>query len=377
MTGTDRDRARAAAREQSLHAEVLRAGAAWTGQRRSRLPAYLLAGLVYAFTALLVALAAWALVALPSRVLGVLVAAFLGWVLWESRPRRLRLPDEGVLAGDEAPLLRALLAEVGAGLGTAPPRTIVLDEQLNAGVVDGGRRLGRVLVLGVPLWLSLPAQARVALLGHELGHFSSGDTRRTIWVHGALRILDAWTVLLRGRSGEVLDEVWASSSLVAGSEVGFVHVLSRGVMWVFGAIPYLLGRLLLQVTYADSRGAEYGADVAAARLAGPAAAHEMLTRLRRIAGLEIALQRAARDPSSDMLAAAGGYRPAPSAPLPDDRAPSLTDTHPATDLRLSVIASLPGVSALVVLDDGRRRAIDAELEPRMRQLERRIRDDYR
>ena len=373
MNRRERESARMTEREEQLHARVLAAGPSWTGQHGARLGAGAVAALVYAFTFALAAFAVWALVAWSNRLFGILTALLVGWVLWESRPRRPRLPDQGVLAPDEAPVLRGLLEEIGERLGTPPPSTIVLDRRINASVIGG--RGGRRLAIGVPLWLALSPQARVALLAHELGHFASGDTRRTLWVGGALNILRAWTVMLRGPAHELGDRFGYPSP--EGVTLDFLHVVSRAIMWVFGAVPYALGRILLRITRRDARGAEYAADVHAWRIAGRDGALELLTCLQREAGLTVALQRAAMAPGGDVLAAAASFRPEGPAPTADAPRPSNPlDTHPPVGLRLEVVAALPPFDGEVRLDSDRVRRMEAELAARMREIERRIRDSF-
>ncbi|WP_328822533.1 M48 family metalloprotease [Micromonospora rubida] len=104
-----------------------------------------------------------------------------------------------------------------------------MDGALNAYATAVGPRRRRVLCLGLPLWGSLPAQERVALLGHELGHFVNGDPRRSL-------LTPAFTML--GAAADLLRPV----RTVSGG--GLLEQAGEAIGWAFG---WVLSRLLFGV----------------------------------------------------------------------------------------------------------------------------------
>jgi hypothetical protein len=52
-----------------------------------------------------------------------------------------------------------------------------------------GLRRRRVVHIGIPLWFTLEPQPRVAVLGHEVGHFVNGDLRRSLLVGSSIDTL--------------------------------------------------------------------------------------------------------------------------------------------------------------------------------------------
>ena len=248
---------------------------------------------------------------------------------YQLRPRFGNLPDGvATLAHDEAPELRALVALIAARLGTRAPDMICLGEAYAAEAFHVGPARRRVLVLGLPLWLSLSAQQRVALLGHELGHFVNGDPRRGVLiqpVYGALR---------------------AGRWLAAPLRLPFAVLVQRG-----------------------GQRAEYYADALAARVGGSRAAVELidlgvlgdtvmtlLTRDAR-AGVPVSAwpttASTALRHASEQLAVRRerAFR----------REVSLNAEHPPSRLRARLIEARPQLSAEVLLGEDSNAAIDAEL----------------
>ncbi|MDX2682291.1 M48 family metallopeptidase [Streptomyces soliscabiei] len=112
---------------------------------------------------------------------------------WPLRPRLPRLPDNvPVLYRADAPALFALVDEVAEVAGTRGVDAVVADDTVNAGVLTYGLRGRRMLILGLPLWEILTPQQRVALLGHELGHYGNGDVRHHLVLESAYASLTTW-----------------------------------------------------------------------------------------------------------------------------------------------------------------------------------------
>src|SRR5580765_5718186 len=112
-----------------------------------------------------------------ARALGV----FLVLVGVELRPR---LPRVGVehweVSPETAPSLFQIVDHARASIGAPKVDTVILTDQYNASCGRSGLRQSVVLQIGLPLWISLGDDARLALLGHELGHLVNGDVTRSV-----------------------------------------------------------------------------------------------------------------------------------------------------------------------------------------------------
>ncbi|MFI6562510.1 M48 family metallopeptidase [Streptomyces sp. NPDC050534] len=196
---------------------------------------------------------------------------------WSLRPRAPHLPDSGpVLLRADAPGLYALVDEIARTVGTRGVDRIVVDTQPNASVNSHGLRGRRQLTLGLPLWEILTPQQRIALLGHELAHYSNGDTRRALVVSRAYASLTAWHYYFAPTPDPTLIEM-------------FVNL-------VF-AVPRLLVLSLLtlldHLTFRAAQRAEYLADRGAASAGSTAAAEELLDLLLVVESVDVVLRREA------------------------------------------------------------------------------------
>ena len=157
----------------------------------------------------------------------------------------------------EAPTLFALIDEVHKVGGVKSPHVVVVDPWLNAAAGAFGFRRRRVLVLGLALWGSISPQQRVALLGHELGHFSNGDVRRLTFVQPALATLV--------RLADLLRPSWSDSALSS------LQAIVAAPLRMLLRATYIL---LMLVSLRNGHEAEYEADRVGAQLGGSAAAVE-------------------------------------------------------------------------------------------------------
>ncbi|WP_165845821.1 M48 family metallopeptidase [Streptacidiphilus pinicola] len=294
------------------------------------------------------------------------------------------------LSRKAAPQLWALADSVAEQLGTRAPGLILVDARYNASYARVGWRRRVVLRLGLPLWLSLTEQERVALLAHEFGHGVNGDSRRGVWLGAALGSLSEWVRLLRPARGGVR---------VRGGMEALAALLARGLMSFLSALVELYLRLLDRATRLDSRRAEYLADSYTVRLAGGAGAAGLLEALHLRTAFETVTHQArmaARQARAQARGRAGGEaRGQADGPQQPDLWVGLTayvrsipaeerarrviaaelthddfdTTHPPTHLRLAFVRGLPASEPAVVLDVAASAAIDAELRPVGRSLE--------
>ncbi|GIH02644.1 hypothetical protein Rhe02_07110 [Rhizocola hellebori] len=165
------------------------------------------------------------------------------------RWRRHRLP--GVVVSEEhAGPLWMLVRELAESAGTRPPDEIVLVTTPTASVSEVKRR--RFLHLGFPLLMCLTTAQIRAIVGHELGHYSSAHTR-------------LGPVAYRGRRA-----VSATVSQLLRTDP---------ISWPFR----LYFRLYLMVDGSVSRRQEFKADLYAVRVAGQQVAISSLIEVRVLA----------------------------------------------------------------------------------------------
>src|SRR5262245_62898187 len=85
-----------------------------------------------------------------------------------ARPRRSK----------DFPALHAFVNQVAKELGGRPVNKIVVNESYNAAYGVFGWHRVPVLWIGLPLWVALPPQERLAIIGHEIAHGVNGDATR-------------------------------------------------------------------------------------------------------------------------------------------------------------------------------------------------------
>ncbi|MEU5717970.1 M48 family metallopeptidase [Streptomyces sp. NPDC020403] len=358
-----------------LHAEVGGDDHAPTARTLPALCAYALACAVHGVTLALVVGGVWCVV-YGWGGLGMPFGLFLLFLAWTLRPRLPRLPTEGpVLRRGDAPALYGLVDDIARVAGTRGVDVIAIDTGVNASVTTCGVRERRLLTIGLPLWELLTPQQRIALLGHELGHYSSGDTRRGIVLATAYRSLTAWRYFLAPAEDP-------SPTEMAVALVCFVpRALVQGVLTVLDGLTLHAGRR-----------AEYLADSSAARAGSTEAAVGLLDRILVADSAEVTLRREANAPRS---ARRGTGRPeeraerlwdalaADAGSIPEHeyerrrragalRGHRVDSTHPPTHLRRERLLSATPVPAAVVVDEERERRITGELADARSRLARQI-----
>ncbi|MDX3754034.1 M48 family metallopeptidase [Streptomyces sp. AK02-04a] len=320
-------------------------------------------------TGVLLVILGWG-TALP--VVGVILL-LLAWLL---RPRFGRLPDDApVLHRAEAPQLFALVDEIASVVGTTGVHAIALTTDVNASVTTYGARRRRLLTIGLGLWEITTPQQRIALLGHELGHYANGDTRQGLVIANALQSLATWRYLMRPISHPTVPEM----------ALNVLYLLP------YGAAQGLL-MLLDQLTMRAKQRAEYLADAAAARAGSSEAAVALMDRLLVTDSAETLLLRMSN--AGQVIRAQDAERREPWRDLWDQlaahvdsipeheyerqrrvgilRGHSVDSTHPPTHLRRACLLARPAVAAAVVADDERQHALDTELAPSRARLARHV-----
>ncbi|MFG3602122.1 M48 family metallopeptidase [Micromonospora chersina] len=302
----------------------------------------------------------WLLFAYPFPNFAVVVGLALIGLAAALRPRFGRVPaDVEVLTRAEAPELHALVEEVANRIGAPVPHVLGVNADVNAYAAAVGLRRRRLLCLGLPLWGALDGPARVALLGHELGHFVNGDVRRGPLTQPALTMLGSAADLFRPVPG----------THGAGLVVLIGEWLGRMVSWTLSRVLFV-GHLTLAATaLRSSQRAEYLADEMSARAAGTTGATRLLDVMLRTESVALAVRQGARGGHGPEAWRAGTARSLAAAA---DRLPllrqlsvreetSLFATHPPAGLRHRMLTARSWQDPAVVLTEARTERIDAEL----------------
>jgi Zn-dependent protease with chaperone function len=258
----------------------------------------------------------------------------LAWLMQPEERAELKL-----LAREQAPDLHAEVDRLADAMQAPRVHAIALDDTFNAGALEQNRGISlrptrRVLILGRPLLAALDREAVLAIIAHELGHFSRQHGRLGHWLY---RTRAAW-------------EGWQQ------------HVdAERSSAWerAAGAFASVFVPWFKRASLADSRRCEYEADATAARACGALALARALVLLE--AGgqaMEVADEAAMlrllhehAQPPVDLLARrVAAWRGLPALDLPV--AADLDATHPPNAQRLAALGvaeqawAVPHASAL-------------------------------
>ncbi|WP_033346163.1 M48 family metallopeptidase [Catenuloplanes japonicus] len=342
------------ARHAELHADPARP---MPGGGRTRVVLLVASVLLLAVIAGIVVLGAWIVIATwlsLATVFGVLLLL----IAYAVRPRLGRLDrDADRLDEMTAPTLFALLRRVADATGAPMPDVVEVDAVLNASAATIGLRRTRVLRLGLPLWAVLTPQERVALLGHELGHFVNGDTRRGALTGVATRTFGELALLLRPGPP-------AGDTLV----MMIADLITRAILRVLCTGAVAVHVLLVWLSMRDGQHAEYLADDLAARAAGTTAAVSFLDLLCRAETLDMIVRRDARAGLEPPLWRASVDELRAADPVVRQRAirqeVSMFAGHPPSGLRARLIEARAPHAPAVVLAESDDASIDAELAKR-------------
>lgn len=293
---------------------------------------------------------------------GVMVLAGLGLILTALilRPRLGRLPKPARrLRREAAPTLYGLVDRIAEAAGTPAPDFISIAFSYNAGTGRAGLFQRRFMTLGIPMWLVLEPEQKVALLGHEMGHWAYRGSNRSLLVQPTIRTFAVLTDYTQFRESVV--QV-ANRRGMNGFELAF-----RTVMRLVSTIFLLVYLGLSALGMRDQRRAEYLADGTAADVAGTDALVGLcertllLTRIANVVGYNAETKR-----SLQWLGLAGQIHTnrredVPTLAQATMRATSLWDSHPPLGLRMRMAKAWPAQKPKVEMTAAESAAIDKEL----------------
>jgi Zn-dependent protease with chaperone function len=297
-----------------------------------------------------------------STVLGALLIG-IAVVLRPRLGRLSGLAEHGVVVEPaKAPHLFALVKRVATAVGAPEPRVVMLGYDLNAFTTAVGVRRTRVLNLGLPMWATLEPQERVALLGHELGHFVNGDVRRGPLTQVAETTLD--------RIAHLFDADGR------GTDDFFARIITRLLGQTLSAVARTLQLVIVWTSLRDSQRAEYLADEMAARAGGTDAAVGLAKHLLVGTSIDTVVRREARAgngmPAWHDAARVARTNLAASLPvlsrLSRHTEASLYSSHPPTGLRAEMLERRPRLAAAVTLTESEAAHIDDELAVHQRRV---------
>jgi Zn-dependent protease with chaperone function len=291
--------------------------------------------------------------------------AFAMVMLFRPRPHLLD-PQAHVVTRDQAPRLYDLLGQIADAIGTQRVVVVVVDTEPNIWFGRIGWRFRPVIGLGLPLWVGLRPQERVAVLAHELGHGKNGDVRHGWVVAAARSILGE---LLATFSDQPLDQYRRDLSYYVNARAPYVSLLTRILNAIVSGLASGYLWLLDKVDLRSSQRAEYLADRKAGEIAGSEAAAWALERTLLADAAYHALERALRfqrdvDPLDAVRREVSAVpareieRRVRASRIREIRTDS---SHPPTYLRTKLIRTRPATAASVVLGLSDNAAIDREL----------------
>ncbi|GAA1666456.1 hypothetical protein GCM10009745_05850 [Kribbella yunnanensis] len=286
------------------------------------------------------------------------------------RPRAGHIDGHQLVHREQAPALFAVLDEVAAAVGARPATAVAVTDEANIWYSQVGWRFRPVIGIGLPLWIGLQPQERVAILAHEFGHGRHGDLRSGWLIGNAHSVLEGLGATFSESPLDAARREWGAEELSGGT------LFSRMVNATVGTVVRGLSAVLNRLELRSGQRNEYLADRRAGEVAGSEAAAHALERTLLADTSYDAMVRALRFPSE--LAPLDAVRRAvtevPAREIERRLRVSRvhgtrTDaTHPPTYLRTKLIRTRSATSARVVMGIDQARNIDRELAPASEQV---------
>ena len=347
-----------------------------------------MAGLVNLVTLALLAAAILTLLASGPLAVRLLVALFLVGIFLVVQPvrRKRALPAGVVLDREAAPALFGLLDKVAAAAGSRPVRQVLVSGRYNAAYLKDRRRRPTVEI-GVPLWVVLSPQERVAMLGHEIGHRVNGDLRDKAFVAYALTSLQNWIGLVRSPGATPWRQQAMSRRRTRSTGhglVGLAEMVLPVLLFPLTLLLGLLGTTLNLLAMRQGQRCEYRADEVGARVAGTNAAAGVADKLLIADACRLELRQVVRFRSSQnpWQALSAFVEALPETEWDRLRRQArkslhrIDRTHPPTALRADYLKALPPSEPKVAVDANLMQVINQELNGAAERVTTRLRADY-
>lgn len=275
------------------------------------------------------------------------------------RPRHLLR-----LTRETSPALFRLAADIGQVTKAPLPDEILLTSFYVSGSARFGLR-GRAIVIGAPMWVAASPEARIALMAHELGHFSHSDLNHGLWAGTAFDTLRKWHSAVTPAANPNP----GITPMGNRGDRGLISFVQRIPMAVLGLAVNGYSGLLLKLNAPAHRRQEYDCDRDAVTAAGTDGALGMFDAILNRGGVEAAMSRAAVSKDRpDMWGTVRdqvGATPAVeierrrrAAAAEQSRVDSM---HPQTAIRMRVIMERPRAEAAVRPDADTWRAVDHDM----------------
>lgn len=282
------------------------------------------------------------------------------------RPRLPKIPKENVATRDRFPALYKVVDEVAQAVGASSVDILVLDERFNASFTRVGWRRLKTIYIGLPLFMVLSGQERIALLAHELGHCVNGDLGSHFFVGTAINSLARWYRTLHpGR-------IWQGGR----GRYSFLAVPGNLALLGLAQIAKLGMYVLIHLLWRDMQRAEYMADQLAAQTGGTEAALALLEKLHLSDSVELTTRRMMLNGKEDNLFGVLRHRIETVPEHEKERirrverlaASRLDATHPPTVYRVDFLKAHPVTRAKVMLTAEECLQINKELKGQERRV---------
>jgi Zn-dependent protease with chaperone function len=196
------------------------------------------------------------------------------------RPQFPKLPPK-ILPRSEFTSLYRLVDNIAKSLNAHSVYGIVIDDNFNASYLRATWRRKPILTIGLPLWVILNSQEKIALIGHELGHDINGDATRSFFIGSAIGALGNWFEILNPKY------IWEQQAGLLAIGLAPINLGFRGIAY----LAWLAALGLSILLWRDSQRAEFLADYLAAKTSSPKAVLGLINKLHYKTTFEVALHR--------------------------------------------------------------------------------------
>lgn len=170
---------------------------------------------------------------------------------------------------EEYKTLFQLIDKISNCMGTKKIDEVCINEEFNASFYKTFFKGKRILTIGLPMFVILSSEEKVALLSHEIAHSANMDITRGRFIGGAYNLLIKWYRVLRPNRGI--------------GELGFSILIGPFLICIINPIRWILSKIVLGIWYIyaillwrDNQRSEYLADYLASEVAGNEAMSSLL-----------------------------------------------------------------------------------------------------